>query len=206
MIQTWSFSRIMANKLVSFAKKNFSMIHHLSPLLPLISGAYILNIHLLNSSTPINTTLPRLFSGEVSWKTIFHEMDSYSLLVLPALWLLYRALRPFLRSLSRVDGKAVVVTGSDTGFGRAIALKLASEGVYVFAGVLTAASGKKLVADSGGNKCLIPVVMNVCSDKDVQNCLAKVKKSKHQLVGLVNNAGISAFGFSELLPMRLVES
>ena len=176
------------------------MLASFSPLLPFLPCLYLLNLHLANS--PVTLTLDsNLISSSSQWRALFTDGNEYTMLLLPITWLLYRTIRPFLRNKSLIVGKAVIVTGSDTGFGRAISLKLASDGVVVYAGVLTAASGKKLLTDSGKNNNLIPVVMNVCSDKDVDKCLRTVEKGGYDLVGLVNNAGISAFGFCELLPM-----
>jgi NAD(P)-dependent dehydrogenase (short-subunit alcohol dehydrogenase family) len=78
----------------------------------------------------------------------------------------------------------------------------------VFAGVLSEESGRKLVAglsaaDSAAR--LIPIVMDVTKQEDVERAVEVVVSSKILLRAVVNNAGISAFGWSEHLPMDMYE-
>ena len=46
-----------------------------------------------------------------------------------------------------------------------------------------------------------PLVMDVTKDADVARAVATVERSGLTLHGLVCNAGISAFGFAEMLPL-----
>jgi NADPH:quinone reductase-like Zn-dependent oxidoreductase len=59
-------------------------------------------------------------------------------------WLCYRIIRRWLRDPRLLVGRAVVVTGASTGFGKAIALELAARGAVVFAGSRREEDGKKL--------------------------------------------------------------
>jgi len=90
------------------------MIHLLSPLLPLVASYFLFTVHTSNSPVTLHIT-PDLITSTAQWKSLYTDGNAYTLLLLPALWLLYRSVRPFLRRSSLVRGKAVVVTGSDTG-------------------------------------------------------------------------------------------
>ena len=86
--------------------------------------------------------------------------------------------------------RTAVVTGSSTGIGFAIALKLAREGERVLAGVRSEASGAALV-DAAGGLDLRLLVMDVDDDASVAGALGDAGPVDI----LVNNAGISE-GFS----------
>ncbi|MGV9662901.1 SDR family oxidoreductase [Nocardia niigatensis] len=85
---------------------------------------------------------------------------------------------------------AVLVTGSSSGLGRAAALRLASNGWVVFAGVRTAESATRLRRDAAGT-ALRPVQLDVTS----ADSITLARKEIHEcvgpggLTGLVNNAG-----------------
>jgi NAD(P)-dependent dehydrogenase (short-subunit alcohol dehydrogenase family) len=108
-----------------------------------------------------------------------------------------------------LKGEAVVVTGCDYGFGKHMALKLYAEGATVYAGCLSAASAEKLNAEaaaaSKGNDAageMRGVVLDVTKDADVAACAEVVRQDGLPVRALVNNAGISAFGWAEMLPLN----
>ncbi|KAF4527614.1 hypothetical protein B566_EDAN016300 [Ephemera danica] len=101
------------------------------------------------------------------------------------------------------EGKAVLITGCDSGFGYHLALRLEKMGFVVFAGCLNAAGAKQLVKEGGNN--LVAVQLNVTSEEDIvkaQQHISDVLSERriHGLWGVVNNAGLSTFGTIEWIP------
>lgn len=97
--------------------------------------------------------------------------------------------------------RTVLVTGTSTGIGRAVALRLAREGWQVFAGVRRATDGDSLVGEASGQ--LTPVILDVTDDAAVDAALAEVgdKVGVQGLQALVNNAGVAVGGPLEYLPV-----
>jgi len=92
----------------------------------------------------------------------------------------------------------VLVTGCDSGFGRALTLHLANAGNTVFAGCFTE-QGKndlqKQCADCSGT--VHAILLDIRSEKSVEACrefVASKLKDTEGLWGLVNNAGIGSSG------------
>lgn len=101
--------------------------------------------------------------------------------------------------VANINHKYVLVTGCDSGFGRAIVEELDQKGVNVFAGCLSDSSVKELKVLS---KRIIPFVFDVSNSEHIKDAVAFVEKKlpKGQgLWGLVNNAGIARSGFIEWL-------
>ncbi|XP_078612628.1 D-beta-hydroxybutyrate dehydrogenase, mitochondrial-like isoform X1 [Branchiostoma floridae x Branchiostoma japonicum] len=115
----------------------------------------------------------------------------------------------YLAPKSRVsgEGKAVFITGCDSGFGLGLAKRLDSLGFTVFAGCLLADSGgegsKKLRAECSSR--LSTVQIDVTDDGQVQAAVQQVKdrlpKGTKGLYALVNNAGIWQPGEIEWVSM-----
>ncbi|RDD45811.1 Dehydrogenase/reductase SDR family member 9 [Trichoplax sp. H2] len=104
--------------------------------------------------------------------------------------------------IANIDEKYVLITGCDSGFGRAIAERLDQVGVNVFAACLTDSAVNELKVHS---KKMIPFVLDVTNSEQIKNTVALVKKKLPDgkgLWGLVNNAGIADSGFIEWLPME----
>lgn len=103
------------------------------------------------------------------------------------------------RKSSRGEGKSVLITGCDTGFGHAIALQLNRSGFTVFAGVLFP---DRPEAQSLLSKCKHPdkmhlLSLNVRSSNDAEQAYNRIKEHGHKtgehLFALINNAGISGW-------------
>ncbi len=108
--------------------------------------------------------------------------------------------RAGLRALSSNGGAAVVVTGCDSGFGRLIAMELHTLGATVFAGCLTQAAIDELSRACGGDaERMRAFRLDVTRDADVQAAAELVRRSGRRLAAVVNNAGVSAFGWAEAL-------
>ncbi|CAM4596588.1 unnamed protein product [Lepidochelys olivacea] len=111
---------------------------------------------------------------------------------------LLRALLP--RAARPVDGKAVLITGCDKGFGHALAKQLHAQGFTVFAGCLLMGEngdGTRELESMKSDRMKV-LQLNVCSDQEVAQAVEFVKNNLKEpekgLWGLVNNAGVSAFG------------
>ena len=93
---------------------------------------------------------------------------------------------------ARFDGKVAIVTGSSSGIGQSIAIRLASEGASIVIDYHShpdGANDTKTKIEAGGGKAII-VQADVSALQDVQNL---VEQAYTQLGGcdiLVNNAGV----------------
>jgi NAD(P)-dependent dehydrogenase (short-subunit alcohol dehydrogenase family) len=95
----------------------------------------------------------------------------------------------------------VLVTGASKGIGEACALRLASAGWRVFAGVRDAADGDRL--RSVGGIGIVPLRIDVTNAEDIAAAASAVEEATglDGLHGLVNNAGIAVAGPLEFLPI-----
>ena len=95
--------------------------------------------------------------------------------------------------------KAVLVTGASSGIGRKITEHLAAEGYLVYA---TARKEEDLKA-LGAIKNVQPLRLDVTQPADIAAAVETITKAGRGLYGLVNNAGVSAFG--TIANMRMEE-
>lgn len=116
-------------------------------------------------------------------------------------WWLYRSVRAKPKQLLPVNGKAVLITGCDSGFGKATAMHLDSLGFEVFATVmdLNGEGSQELLKTCSSRLTVLQV--DITQPQQVQQALmeARNKLGLRGLWGLVNNAGICVnFGDTEL--------
>jgi NAD(P)-dependent dehydrogenase (short-subunit alcohol dehydrogenase family) len=82
-----------------------------------------------------------------------------------------------------------MITGANSGIGRATALRLAAEGHDVYAGMRSLDKGAKLMDLAGGHS-VTPVEIDVADDASVQACADQVLAAAGHVDVLVNNAGV----------------
>jgi NAD(P)-dependent dehydrogenase (short-subunit alcohol dehydrogenase family) len=97
-----------------------------------------------------------------------------------------------------------VVTGSNSGIGRATAVHLASRGHEVYATLRNLdAAGKLLaMAEEAGTE-VHPVVMDIASDDSVRAGIGSILEQAGRIDVLVNNAGIAGNAVTEECPIEL---
>ena len=95
-----------------------------------------------------------------------------------------------------LDGKCALVTGASRGIGRAVALKLASEGAKValnFAGNEAAANSVRQEVEAAGGQAIL-VKADVSDEAAVQQMVQTTADAFGRIDILVNNAGITRDG------------
>lgn len=96
--------------------------------------------------------------------------------------------------------KAVVITGTSSGIGKACALYLDEMGYKVYAGVRKQVDGDNLKKESSGR--LTPVILDVCNAESISTAVSIIKKETGgNVFGLINNAGIGQGGPLEITPL-----
>ncbi|KAM6976756.1 D-beta-hydroxybutyrate dehydrogenase, mitochondrial [Aplochiton taeniatus] len=122
------------------------------------------------------------------------------IVILYLLFVVYIATPRIPRGSIEVKGKAVFITGCDSGFGHALANHLHRLGFTVFAGCLfkdQGGEGAKELEDIHSNRMKV-VQLDVCSEEQVCQAVQYVKEnleeSERGLWAVVNNAGVSTFG------------
>lgn len=90
--------------------------------------------------------------------------------------------------------KHVVITGSSTGIGRAVAQDLAAHGYHVFGSVRREADAAELQAQLGRN--FTPLLFDVTDEAAIQAAARHVSDqlAGQALFGLINNAGVASGG------------
>src|SRR5436305_7016261 len=95
-------------------------------------------------------------------------------------------------------GSVAVVTGANSGIGRATAIHLATSGYRVFGTVRKVASATKLqtMAEAAGVDVEL-VTLDVAEDESVRGGMAEILDRAGQIDVLVNNAGVGANAVTE---------
>lgn len=102
--------------------------------------------------------------------------------------------------------RAVLITGTSTGIGKACALYLDGMGFNVFAGVRGEADGDALRKNASNR--LTPVIIDITDSKSIDSAFKFIsgKVGNAGLAGLVNNAGINAGGILEFLAIAEIRN
>ncbi|XP_074605079.1 retinol dehydrogenase 16-like [Brevipalpus obovatus] len=115
-------------------------------------------------------------------------------------WILTTAIRSLILFKVNPRGKAIFITGCDTGFGNETALKLNKRGFRVIASCLfmDGPGAEKLRTEAVHKDRMHIVKLDVTNDVDINNAYNEVesilKLTEDQLYGLLNNAGIIYYG------------
>lgn len=98
------------------------------------------------------------------------------------------------------DHGAVVITGVSSGIGQACAIYLAQKGFQVFGGVRKQTDADKLMKE---HPHIIPLILDVTKTEQIAQSIETVRETVGEagIVGLVNNAGVTASGPVEFLPL-----
>lgn len=99
-----------------------------------------------------------------------------------------------------LNNKAVLITGTSTGIGKACAHHLEQLGFTVYAGVRQLSDGDRLKAES--TERLKPILLDVTQAESIQSATdAVAKETDGRLFALINNAGIGRGGALEVTPV-----
>lgn len=97
--------------------------------------------------------------------------------------------------MNRLDGKVAIITGGNSGVGKATALLFAKEGAKVVISARREAQLEEVAAEiraAGGE--VLPVVTDISKPEDAKNLVAKTLEKYGKLDVLVNNAGVLESG------------
>jgi len=97
------------------------------------------------------------------------------------------------------NGKFVLISGCDTGFGHSSAIELDKQGFHVLAGVYKSENISLLKDKLSPRATVFPLDITKSTDIDVAYDL--VKEKTNVLHALVNNAGIGTCGFIDWVPI-----
>ncbi|XP_049511925.1 retinol dehydrogenase 7 isoform X1 [Dermacentor silvarum] len=134
----------------------------------------------------------------------FANLGFAFIVILVSYWSLWHFRQLFFNGLVNHKGKAVLITGCDTGFGHLLADRLAEEGFLVFAGCLEAAgAGAKILRERTNIRVL---QMDVTKEEDILAAVEIVEKALDNKVlwGVVCNAGVGSIGYIDLQPLSRV--
>ncbi|XP_029934959.1 D-beta-hydroxybutyrate dehydrogenase, mitochondrial [Myripristis murdjan] len=174
--------------------------------LPLVRAALLVSFSAL-LTVVLGFGLPALLNVVARFCGFPETSVTECIVVLYLLFVLYVATPRIPRGLVEVKGKAVFITGCDSGFGHALAIHLHKLGFTVFAGCLLkdkGGEGAKELEEFHSDRMKV-VQLDVCSEELVNQAVEYVRDNLEDaekgLWAVVNNAGVSTFGEVEFTSM-----
>ncbi|XP_008301269.1 D-beta-hydroxybutyrate dehydrogenase, mitochondrial [Stegastes partitus] len=151
--------------------------------------------------------LPALLNAVMRMLGLPETSVTECIVVLYVGFVLYVATPRIPRGAVEVKGKAVFITGCDSGFGNALAKHLHKLGFTVFAGCFLrdeGGEGAKELEEFHSDRMKV-VQLDVCNEEQVNKAVEFIKDnledSERGLWAVVNNAGVSTFGEVEFTSM-----
>lgn len=102
------------------------------------------------------------------------------------------------------QGKYVLISGCDTGFGHGLAVELDKQGFHVFAGVYNGASKDLLTKQLSSRAVVFP--LDITQQRDIESAYELVKEKTNVLHALVNNAGIIISGYIDWVSVEAMRN
>ncbi|CAF1342992.1 unnamed protein product [Didymodactylos carnosus] len=99
------------------------------------------------------------------------------------------------------NGKYVLISGCDTGFGNRLAKELDRQGYNVLAGVYSNASKEQLVGELSSKATVFK--LDITKQQDIDDAFELINSKTNDLYALVNNAGVGKGGLIDWIPMQL---
>lgn len=161
---------------------------------------YLLVLLSLGLTLALGLLLPEALKLLFSFLGLPCDNASHAIVLVYFMFMLFVAMPSLPRGTVTTQGKAVLITGCDSGFGLALAKHLHKLGFTVFAGCLLMDKNCGGAEELKGFHCnrMKVLQLNVCSEEEVTQAVEFVKENLEDpdkgLWGLVNNAGISTFG------------
>ncbi|OCT84509.1 estradiol 17-beta-dehydrogenase 2 [Xenopus laevis] len=153
-----------------------------------------------------NASVPGLLSLLILGIFCFFILsDSFGLTLLTLACTLYYYSIP-VRNMLSAEGKSVLITGCDSGFGHALAKHLDELGVHVFAGVLDkkGPGAEELKRVCSSHLCLIQ--LNITHSEEIREAYKEISSHVQDagLWGIVHNAGVLGYvADGELIPFSV---
>ena len=96
-------------------------------------------------------------------------------------------------NIARLDGKTVIITGSNTGIGKETAMNLAQRGARVILAcrdIKKAIKSAEEIRKNSGNGNIITEYLDLASLESVKKFAKKINEQEERIDILINNAGV----------------
>ncbi|CAF1517604.1 unnamed protein product [Rotaria sp. Silwood1] len=120
------------------------------------------------------------------------------------LYIFYRLYEHFIGAGNiNPNGKYVLISGCDSGFGHGLAIELDKQGFNVFAGVYTRDSIISLKGKLSSRATVFR--LDITKQEDIDDAFELVNNKTKVLHALINNAGIGTFGYIDWISMEVIK-